>query len=159
MSSGGGEIVRVGRREFAASAASGESAPTGGAGGPGGEVMYALGALVEQVRARYVGMRITLDCLYRWGRVGYRGVRLETWRVPGGLVSSVQAFDRFVRAINGEQEFHRRGAENAEEGAEVGAEKRALTAGEIAEGERRRRERVEAELGRRGVGGRKRGRQ
>lgn len=45
------------------------------------------------------GKRVHPSTLWRWARRGCRGVRLETLRLGGRFVTSVEALDRFGKAL------------------------------------------------------------
>lgn len=48
------------------------------------------------------GTRLHPTCVWRWARRGVRGVKLETARIGGRVVTSREALGRFLAAIDGE---------------------------------------------------------
>jgi hypothetical protein len=48
------------------------------------------------------GNSLSLDSLHRWRQHGLRGVVLESIRLGGTVVTSVEAVTRFVARLNGE---------------------------------------------------------
>ena len=47
----------------------------------------------------YNGKRVAIATLWRWGRKGVRGVRLEVRRIGRRLVTSLEALDRFSKTL------------------------------------------------------------
>lgn len=56
----------------------------------------------EAARAlpRVNGVRLHPTCVWRWARRGVRGVKLETARIGGRVVTSREALGRFLAAID-----------------------------------------------------------
>jgi hypothetical protein len=48
-----------------------------------------------------VPARVSTVTVARWARVGVRGVKLETIRVGGKVLTSREAVERFLAAMNG----------------------------------------------------------
>jgi hypothetical protein len=48
------------------------------------------------------GRPVSASTLWRWAMRGAHGVRLETARLPSGLVTSVEALQRFVQRLSNE---------------------------------------------------------
>jgi hypothetical protein len=65
------------------------------------ETTFPLGELPRHVPARN-GRRMHLSTGFRWASRGIRGVRLETIRVGGLLVTSVEALQRWCEQLTAE---------------------------------------------------------
>ena len=63
------------------------------------EDLLTFGQLAEEAPRRRMGRKVSIATIYRWAARGVRGVRLETLQTPGGLVTSRQAFQRFLEAL------------------------------------------------------------
>ena len=46
------------------------------------------------------GRKVHISTLYRWTQRGFRGVKLETLRLGGGLVTSIEALQRFAERLS-----------------------------------------------------------
>lgn len=46
------------------------------------------------------GKKLAKSVVYRWALHGIRGVRLETYKIGGARVTSVEAIQRFVENLN-----------------------------------------------------------
>ena len=83
------------------------------------EQLLAISEVPKNVPPRG-GKRLHVSRVYRWIRPGTRGVRLETARIGGLLVTSKEALGRFMAAVTVRCE-----AENAEGGEAENAIRRA----------------------------------
>jgi hypothetical protein len=61
--------------------------------------------LDEVVGRLPVGVRRNRSTVWRWCRVGIRGVRLEQGFAGGTIVTSMEAIDRFFRAVSEAREL------------------------------------------------------
>jgi hypothetical protein len=52
------------------------------------------------MRSRRRGKNVNIATVWRWRAVGLRGVKLEVTRMGGAIVTSVEALQRFFRAID-----------------------------------------------------------
>lgn len=64
------------------------------------EEVLSLAQAARRLPRRRLERPVSPSTLWRWHRKGVRGVHLEAIRLPSGLVTSVQALQRFVDALN-----------------------------------------------------------
>ena len=63
------------------------------------ETVLTLADAARYVPRRRRGRKVHVSTLYRWAQRGIRGIKLETLRLGGGLVTSVEALQRFAERL------------------------------------------------------------
>jgi len=66
------------------------------------EQIVTLAAATELLPSLRAGSRPHICTLYRWAQRGIRGVRLETARLGGTIVTSIEAIQRFTENCTGD---------------------------------------------------------
>ena len=64
------------------------------------EQLVGLGEVPQVLAALRRGRKIHLSTAHRWASKGLRGVRLETLRMGGSRVTSIEALQRFFERVS-----------------------------------------------------------
>lgn len=99
-----------------------------------GEQLIRLNEVRKLLPPRSDGRRVALSTVYRWCHRGVRGVRLETMRGPWGRMTSIEAVERFLLALNKDrpQELTITPARRRRQKARAAEELRQALGGEVA---------------------------
>lgn len=64
------------------------------------EIVLTFPQLTDELPRRRQGRKVSIAMVYRWAQRGVRGVRLEALQTPSGLVTSREAYQRFLEALS-----------------------------------------------------------
>jgi len=64
------------------------------------ETVITLANVPDQLPRRRRGRRVHVSCVYRWSKLGCRGVVLETLQVGGTRCTSKEALQRFFERLS-----------------------------------------------------------
>ena len=65
------------------------------------ETVFTFAEAAKRLPRRRQGRPVHVATIHRWAKAGVRGVRLESLRLGGGLVTSAEALQRFAERLTG----------------------------------------------------------
>lgn len=65
------------------------------------ETVFTFAEAAKRLPKRRQGRPVHVATIHRWAKAGVRGVRLESLRLGGGLVTSAEALQRFAERLTG----------------------------------------------------------